>query len=511
MDNKLINESSFLDIANIEVEANKIKTKYPDDKVLNNIVISDNTQPIKDIKIICESAKRSIYQNIKIENSDIINNAFCGTIFSNATFKNNHINGNSFVSSNFYKFILESNNLTEYESNNFSNSYFNSCSFYNAKFSSSTWLSSNVVKSIFNDCVIQSCTMESAVFNSCEFNNVVMHSANLDYMILKNTKLKNVIFPFYQFAYIIGINEYLNSDLSDISFMANEKNISLEEYKDNIKGLICYYYEISEYFPASNLLMAIGNIDKAKKMIMLGVSKALYKNDYRMVKLFCRLCKYNNLQTYDLVKSIKEKIDNHLFKLKSLNSDILNEALVQTAEISMILDERASNKLSLNFEIQTDIDRKDINAQEKINNLIGDCKFIIDNSAFSNDGHTFTEISYCPTSLIFSIIGDLSSLITISMALQQFIVYIKTKRSKNTRKIAKDICKKYSNISTTDLDAKVELAKEKIKYSMLEIETYKGKKTGEDYNDFIKGVTQKIIGDLDEIVDKDLLVFKIED
>ena len=511
MENKLINSSSFLDSVNIESEANKIKTKYPDDKALNNIIISDNNKLIKDIKIICKSAKRSVYQNIEVENSDIINNAFCGTVFSNTAFKNNHIDGNSFISSNFYKFILESNNVTDYQANNFSNSYFNLCEFHNAKFLSSSWLNSTVVNSTFNDCIIQSCTMEGAVFNSCEFNNVIMHSANLDYMILKNTKLKKVVFPFYQFAYIIGIKEYLCSDLSEISFMANEKNISLKEYKDNIKGLICYYYDISEYFPVSNLLMVIGNMDEAKKMIILGISKALYNNDYRTVKLFCRLCKYNNLQTYDLIKSIKEKIDSHLLKLKSNNSNILNEALVQTAEISMILEERASNKLSLNFEIQTNIDRKDFKAQEKINNLIGDCKFIIDNSAFDNDGHTLTEISYCPTSLIFSIIGNISSLITISTALQQFIVYIKTKESKNTRKIAKDICKKYSNISVTDLDTKVELAKEKIKYAMLEIETYKGKKTGEDYNNFITGITQKIIGDIDEIVDKDLLVFKIED
>lgn len=228
MENKLINSSSFLDSVNIESEANKIKTKYPDDKALNNIIISDNNKLIKDIKIICKSAKRSVYQNIEVENSDIINNAFCGTVFSNTAFKNNHIDGNSFISSNFYKFILESNNVTDYQANNFSNSYFNLCEFHNAKFLSSSWLNSTVVNSTFNDCIIQSCTMEGAVFNSCEFNNVIMHSANLDYMILKNTKLKKVVFPFYQFAYIIGIKEYLCSDLSEISFMANEKNISLK-------------------------------------------------------------------------------------------------------------------------------------------------------------------------------------------------------------------------------------------------------------------------------------------
>lgn len=198
--------------------------------------------------------------------------------------------------------------------------------------------------------------------------------------------------------------------------------------------MICYYYELGEYFPVSNLLIAIGNIEEAKKYIVLGIKSALNRNDYRMVKHFCKLCKYSDLQTYDLTKSIKQEVDNYLFNLKANNPCVLNEALIQTAEISTLLEERTSNKLSLNFEIQTNIDRIDINAQDQINKLIADCKYIIDNEAFNNDGHTLREISYCPTSLIFSIIGNAASLITIGMALQQFVVYIKTKKAKTQEK-----------------------------------------------------------------------------
>lgn len=453
MNNKL----SIFNSQVVEQASKRIKELYPDNKVMNNIIISNNSRKNIEINIIGESAKRSIYENISVENSEISRNAFCGTVFNDVIFKNNRINGNSFISSNFYKFVLESNKLFEYEANNFSNSYFNSCSFKNAKFVSSTWLNSNVVSSNFNDCVIQSCTMEGTIFNHCKFNNVTMSSANLDYMIFKNTTLNNVVFPFYQFAYIIGINVYLNSNSSTISFRANEQNISLEDFKSNINDLICYYYELGEYFPVSNLLIAIGNIEEAKRFIVLGVKTAFCRNDYRMVKHYCKLCKYSDLQTYDLTKSIKQEVDNYLFNLKANNPRVLNEALIQTAEISTLLEERTSNKLSLNFEIQTNIDRLDINSQEKINKLIGDCKYIINNEAFNNDGHTLTEISYCPTSLIFSIIGNAAALITIGMALQQFVVYIKTKKSKNTRKIAKEICNTYSNADVVDLDTKVEL------------------------------------------------------
>lgn len=207
----------------VEQASKRIKQLYPDNKVSNNIIISSDLEQSIAVDIKGESAKRSFYENITIKESEISRNAFCGTIFNNVIFKNNQIDGNSFVSSNFYKFVIESNELSKYEANNFSNGYFNCCKFKNAKFVSSTWLNSNVVKSTFNDCVIQSCTMEGTIFNRCEFNNVTMCSANLDYMILKDTTLNNVLFPFYQFAYIIGINTYLNSNSTTVSFKATKR------------------------------------------------------------------------------------------------------------------------------------------------------------------------------------------------------------------------------------------------------------------------------------------------
>lgn len=504
------NELMLFNDDRLNLATDRITSLYPDDKVSNNIIISNEIDKNTKFDFIGESAKRSLYRNIILEDSEIIRNAFCGTFFDHVTFNNCNLSGNSFVSSNFNEFRLISNELKRYDANNLSNGNFHTCYFENIHFISSSWINSNVVNTKLNNCIIQSCTMEGTIFNNCEFNNVIMSSANLDYMILKNTILENVIFPFYQFAYIIGIKDYIKDNKSNISFKANEKHITISEYKSNIEDLIYYYYRLGECFPAANLLIALGNNDKANDLIILGVKKALQKYDYRLVKHFCYLCVYNDLLSYDLVNSLKQEIDNNLFFLKDNKSPYINEALKQTTEIISLLDNRCSNKTFLYFEIQTNIDRNDIQAQEKVNELINNCKYIIDNEAFRNEGHTLTEISYCPSAIILSILGDAANLITIGTALQQFITYLKIKKCKNSREIAKSICKSYSNLDNVDMETKMELAKAKIENSMLEIKAYKGKKTGQEYEDYITGMTQKIIGDLEETIDKDLLVFKLD-
>lgn len=504
------NELMLFNEEHLNLAIERITSLYPDNKVLNNTIISNETDKTTKFDLIGESAKRSFYRNITIEGSNIIRNAFCGTFFDHVTFNNCNISGNSFISSNFNKFKLISNKLREYDANNLSNGNFHTCYFENIHFISSSWINSNVVKTKLNNCIIQSCTMEGTIFNNCEFNNVIMSSANLDYMILKNTILENVIFPFYQFAYIIGIKDCLKYSKSNISFKANEKHITISEYKSHIEDLIYYYYGLDECFPAANLLIALGNNTEANDLIILGVKKALQKYDYRLVKHFCYLCIYNDLLSYDLVNSLKREIDTHLLCLKNNNSSYINEALKQTTELISLLDNRCSSKTFLYFEIQTNIDRNEAPAQEKVNELINNCKYIIDNEAFKNDGHTLTEISYCPIAIAGSIVGDISNLITIGTALQQFITYIKIKKCKNSRDIAKNICKSYSNLDNVDMETKMELAKARIENSMLEIKAYKGKKTGQEYDDYITGMTQKIIGDLEETIDKDLLVFKID-
>ena len=95
------------------------------------------------------------------------------------------------------------------------------------------------------------------------------------------------------------------------------------------------------------------------------------------------------------------------------------------------------------------------------------------------------------------------------MAIQQFLLHVKAKNSTDTHKIAKDICKKYNNLQTIEIDKRIELAKTQIEKLMLELQTYKGKKSGKEYDSFIAGITQKMIGNVDKIIDDNMLVFNI--
>lgn len=500
------NEIIVFNNSEIEKSLKKLDSIYPDCLVNNDIIAwGDNNETEQNIENL--SAKRSCYNNVTLKNSIIKESAFSGSKFKNFIFKNDSINGNSFLCSNFENFKIISDNPTEYIGNNLSQCYFNSCTINNAIFISSTWLNSNIINSVFNNCVIRSCTLEGATFKNCEFNNVDISSANMDYMTINSCILNNVVFPLYQFAYVIGASNYINGS-NNIYFKAGDKKICINEYNTILTELIHYYYNRNEYFPMSNLLIALKEIDCAKKYIIVGIKCALIKEDYRLIRHFCSLIQYTNILDYELTCNIKSEINNYLISIKH-DSKKLKEALIHTNQINKIINERDNNKTSIQLEIKTNIDRFDGNHQEKIDNLIGDIKYIINNSSFENDGYTINEISYCPITLALSIIGGALELASIGMAIQQFLLNVKIKNSTDTRKIAKDICKKYNNLYTLEIDKRIDLAKAQIKKSMLELKAYKGKKNSQEYDSFITEITQKMIGDVDKIIDENMLVFNI--
>ncbi len=504
-------ELSTFDEMRMEESIKMLTEKYPDDLVNNDIILDMKGASAVKSNLIKQSAKRNKFSNISLIDSNIVSSAFTGSQFKNFIFKDCNIKGNSFVSCIFEKSEMSTKDFKLYTGNNFSNSYVNQCKFFNLEFKNSSWISSNVEYSDFENCIINSCTLEGTVFNQCIFTDIYMSTANLDYMILNKTQLNNVVFPFYQFAYIIGAADYLMSSKEQrFYFSANGNNIKLSEYKECIPALIDYYYSRNEYFPLSNLLYATDNIEKAKEYISIGVVQALNNNDYRMIKHYCIMAKHYDLLEYSLTKKIKSSLNSFLLNIDSTDEQNVLQCLIKTSEINNILDERTTNKTFLQFEIQTNIDRTDEGNQEKINEFINSCKYILDNPVFDIEGHTIKEISYCPVDLVFQIVGNVANLLAIAGALQQFVFYIKTQHSKKPKKIAKDICRKYNNINVIDSDSRIELAKTKVEMAMQEIKNYRGLHSGEEYDNFIAEITQKIIGDVDNILDKDMLVMKVD-
>lgn len=483
---------------------------YPDYLVNNNIEISNPLGNIENKTIIKQSAKRSTFDRVIISKSSIINSAFSGSTFNNTDFIDNQITGNSFVCSVFKNFTLQSNGISEYKSNNFSQCYFECSSFNNIRFSNSTWLNSEIYQSEITDCQIISCTLEGTIFKKSVLQNIMMGNANLDYMIIDDTKLIDVTFPFYQFAYIIGISKYLNetSSSNKIFLKAGEKIVDICEYKNNIDNLLYYYYDRSELFPICNLLYSKGDTERAAEFLSLGISHALEQNDFRLIKHFCQLGNFYSLLDYNTTLSIKSKIDTYL-KNTTFSENELNQVLIKSSEINSLLNEKSTGKTFLQIELQTNVDRNDSNSQEKIENLISDCRFILQNPVFALDGHTISEINYCPITLALTVLGAVANLATIAGVLQQYFAAIKTNRTKSSRSIAQQICDRYKNIHQVDIDTRIKLAKAEIEKSMLEVKNYRGLNSGDRYNSFIENITQKIIGDVHSILDKDMLVFSI--
>ena len=505
-------ELQLFDNDRMKKSIKRLEETYPDYSVNNELEIHTNGENhiVKEIQILDQSAKRNDLRDLIIKNSKIIGSSFSGSKFQDCTFIDSQITGNGFVCSNFKNFVLDSKDIIEYSANNFSKSYFDNCTFRNSTFTSSTWLDSEVRESIFTNCIIHSCTLEGACFKQCKLEKVDMSNTNLDYLVLDKSYLNEVIFPFYQFAYIIGIAYYLKCEnsLDRFCFFAGDKTVTLQEYKQSIYDLIYYYYDRGEYFPICNLLYSVDDIENAKKFIYLGIKNALINNDFRLVKHFCKLGKHYYLIDYSLTIRIKEEIDRYLNQ-STFTLDELNEALIKTSEINNILNEKSTGTTSLQIELQTNVDRFDLNSQQKIDNLISDCRYILQNPVFNIEGHTISEINYCPITLVLSIIGAAANLATIAGVFQQYFAALKTNKYKSSRAIAKHICKEYDNIREIDTTTRLKLAKAEIEKSMLKLKTYKGLKSGKKYDDFIDSITQKIVGDVDNILEKDMLVFSI--
>lgn len=505
----LFENSERIDAANI-----RLSTQYCDDYVSNDeSLIYDDCGKIKEIpNLIYEQLcmKRNKFRNVKIKDSKLVNTAFSGSNFKNVIFHNNAIEGNSFICSNFDEFVISSDCKLIYFANNFSQSYFNKCTFENGIMSSSTWLNSSVNRTTFKDFVIKSCTLEDTVFHKCIFKNVNMSNANLDYMILSECDYQNVTFPFYQFAYIIGAANILRSaDNHSIILTANNKEIIVEQYKLAIDDLMLHYYGKHEYFPICNLLCAIGNIDMAKSIIIRGIEHALCDSDFRLIKHFCKLGIYYNLFDYDLTRRVIDLIDNRIISNKEQNEN-LNNDITQSAEIRMLLYNKAAQKTSLQLEIQTNIDFRNGEYKNKVDQLCADCNMILSNPVFNSDGYSISIDNYCPITIVLTVVGAIADLISISGAIQQYARRISHKRSKNTNKIAKDICKEYQNLMRVDMESRIKATKAEIEKYMCELKSYKGPKYGDTYDNIIDSITQKILGEVDDSIDKDLLILKVE-
>ncbi len=464
---------------------------YPDNRVNNNkYIIGNENEEIKEhFRFL--SMKQSVFKNIQYVDGLFENVALTGSTFENVKFKNTKLIGNSFANSYFYNTEIYGTR-SYFSGNNFSQSSFEQCFLYNVKL-----IRSGVLNSVYHRCNIinskfRGSTFEGTQFIDCTFDNCDFSNLNIDYTLFSKNTFRKIIFPFYQIAYIIGAADFITDENQIVCAKAGDKVVSAKEYFSQSDKLILYYLDKKEYFPVCNLLIAKHMYVQAKEYLLTGINDEIENKNFRMISNYCRLAKYHNIVDEALKQKIIELMDNFA-KSDSMPESQINSYLTYIGNIKNILNEGARSTVTLNYVIRTNTNKYDEKGVEYVNNLVNELNREL-SSKENIQGFEVKITNHSPFEIAIAIITLLSALPASIDSVMNIITKIKTKGEYEL--VDPDAYKKNIGLEIENLKLKISELHEK--YS------------GEELNNRISEVTQTLQTDLEELYDKDIMIYKIK-
>lgn len=478
----------------------ELSDKFPDNRVNNNKSVgsSDNKTPIKKMEYVRTSMKRSNFKNVTYQTCKFLNVALTGSAFYSVGYIDCEIKGDSFVCCNFYDSSFINNTKNIFTGSNYSQSNFTRCTFANVIFESSSFLQTLFHKSLFRQTRFQGTTLEGAKFSGCTLEDVDMGGVNVEFIELLNTSLNNVIFPFYQFAYIIGAADYINSATDTVRFSTGEKEILMSEFVDQLDHLILYYYDKTDYFPMCNLLIAKGNSERAKETLLDGINISLHDMDFRMIRHFCRLAQRHNLLDEFTIQRIIRKIENYLIE-GDVPSECLNDCLIHFGEIRSILLSGNSNMVNLCLKIRTNVCKKNQDGVSYVNSLCNGLNDALSQNDWGQGGFQIAISNHSPFEIIIDVVCLAASLVTVADFVWKIIDRYKSNDTSNQS--LTEFEQQDTAIYQKYIDTRIDLYKEQI----LNIKSKYSKK---EFNHYIEEITQQLKTDIDSLCDKDIVIFK---
>ena len=362
----------FYDTSKTKEYILKLETVLPDKDVYNGQLFQNIFKQNSSLDFTRKSLKRINVKETLFESASFIAVAGTGSKFTESAFNNCDFTGANFQSCYFNK--CRFNNKTIIAGANFSNSVFIECYFEDVIIRQSTLFDCHFENCTFIACEIYSDTTENSLFYNCRIEKIDLAHINLEYMQIQNTKMIDVKLPPYQVAYILGAPVYIKNTNDKISIYTDNGDISKEQYSELYEALAFYYHAQREYFPLSNILIALEQHDAAMEYIKLGIQEACDYFDFRMIKHFCRLACSNKYYTPSNLKEIYNLITNlsynNTWDLNTLHSYMFNIGSIR----ELLLNNSNGSKHRIEFLIKTNIDKDDL---ESINELYNQINILI--------------------------------------------------------------------------------------------------------------------------------------
>lgn len=228
--------------------------------------------------------------NSSVIGTNFNNAALTGSYFNKCQFRNCNMNMSDFEYCEFYKcrFISKHTVISSFNESNFLET-----SFENISFSGCTFSGAFFENCRFTNIKVKFTTLENAIFSNCIFQDMDMKVLNLDYVEFENPQMNNVILPLEQITHSIGLLEYCKNTTDNILIGSDSDIIlSKEEYWSQVIPLLEEeYIHSEEYFPLSNIYLTQKKYEQAYESLHQGLSDAVAKRDFRMLKYYCKLIK----------------------------------------------------------------------------------------------------------------------------------------------------------------------------------------------------------------------------
>lgn len=242
--------------------------------------------------------------NDKDYTEDIINHQICehatikncifdlasvtGSIYRDCTFENNTMKETDFE---FCEFTNCTFFAKEPINSSFNNSNFINTNFYDIEFDSCTFTSAYFENCHFKKGAIRCSTLENAVFKNCHFEDLDLSLLNMDYVELDEPHMIEARLAMSQIPFMFGCLEYLLKTTDPVKILGvKNKVISITEYKNKVIPLLIQHFtDTEQYFPLSNIQLAMKEYDSAKESIKKGTSISVETRDFRMLKYYCHL------------------------------------------------------------------------------------------------------------------------------------------------------------------------------------------------------------------------------
>lgn len=370
----------FHNKSKMENSLKKIKEQLPDKDVYNGQMFQDVLGQNLPFDFTRKSLKRINVKNITFDNTLFKAAAGTGSKFTETNFNSCDFSGSNFQDCYFNN--CHFSNSTLIEGANFSNSTFIECCFENIIIRQSTLYDCHFENCSFISCLIYSDTTENSLFYNCCIKDIDMAHLNLEYIKLQNIQMENVKLPPYQIPYIIGGPTYIRNTTDEVFVYTDNNDISNNEYAKLYEDLAFYYHSQQEYFPLSNILIALEQYDEAIEYIKMGIQECCDYFDFRMIKHFCRLAcscdHYSPVELKEIYNLITNLSYNNTWDLNTLHSYMLNIGNIR----ELLLNNSADNQERVDFVIKTNIEKDDL---DSINALYNEINILIKN--YCSDQH----------------------------------------------------------------------------------------------------------------------------